>query len=148
MEERKMDVITTPFSRVLFGFSGIIHHQTAWESGKPLMDKLWGVVRENRIETKGLNHWFYESPDRLFVGVEPLGEFGLQHGLERKIISIPKYATAKHLGGYGQLGKTYQDMMARIQSKKMETSSTSLEIYGHDRGPDSTPEVEILIGLL
>jgi hypothetical protein len=143
-----MDIATTSFSRVLYGFSGIIQNQKVWESGKPLMDKLWEVVRENQIETKGLNHWFYESPERLFVGLELVSELGLQHGLERKVIHFFKYAYSKHLGGYGSLGKTHQDMMAQIQSKKVETSPMSLEIYGHDKGPDSTPEVEILIGLL
>jgi hypothetical protein len=142
-----IDIVTIAFSRKLYGISGTIKDRQAWESGRILMDRMWAEIRANKFANQGMNHWVYEALNKIFVGVELDQDPPSATILERKLVNLPKYAYWKHVGPYGQLPGAYQDIRAELASRGLEESSSSIEIYGHDRGPNALPEIEILIGL-
>ena len=142
-----MNIEMTSFSRRLYGFSGTIQNQKVWESGSVLMDRMWKEVRAKGFAHKGLNHWFYEGSGKIFVGVELEQEPAMPTDLESKVVEMPRCAYWKHVGPYSEMGRSYTEMHAEIRRRGLIESPLSLEIYGHDNGPDSVPEVELLIGL-
>ena len=95
-----IDIVTIPFSRKLYGISGIIQDQKVWESGRVLMDRMWNEIRTNKIANKGLNHGVYEAANKIFVGVELEEDPALATILERKLVNLTKYAYWKHVGPY------------------------------------------------
>jgi len=111
------------------------------------MDRMWAEIRTRKIPNKGMNHWVYEPSNKIFVGVELDEDPAFATILERKPVSLPKYAYWKHTGPYSQIASVYKNIRAEIKARGFEESAYSVEIYGHDRGPKTAPEIEILVGL-
>ena len=140
-----MAISTSPFIKTLFGFSGGIQASKAWETGKPLMDRLWDTIRANKLATTGINYWFYQPKGKLFVGVElnqvPPGSLDL----ERNELRFEKYASWKHKGRFSEIPTGYRVLQEEIMKSEQTETGRSLEIYGHVKPGDPDSEMEVLI---
>ena len=142
----KPTIIEKPFEKRLYGLADAFNGN-AWATGGPLMDKVWSDVKSNGRTSTGINYWYYDGPRSLFVGVEVLEMGPAPAALDLLDLHLGRYAYLKHVGSYASMRAAYDDLSRFIQLSCLIRSGASLEIYGHDKGPGSDPEVEILIGV-
>jgi effector-binding domain-containing protein len=141
------EIINTPFSIEIYGFSGIAADKDYKGTAFRLMDKMWQVVKSNGLKTRGLNVWVYEPNERVFAGVELTDAPKQDTGLEKKILSLPNYAYYKHVGPYNLIKQTGQTMIDELKKNGLETQLPYIEIYGHWTNNEAELETELLMSL-
>lgn len=142
-----LEIVSVPFHVMLSGYRGVRAGESVYDSARPLMDRMWGEVRDRRIKTKGINHWVY-LPDRvLFTGIE-LQEPSMDVGtLDRLDVSLDRYVRYMHVGPYSALPRVWQEVKATIERSGEKPQYPNLEIYGHWNADETKCETTILIGL-
>lgn len=145
-EFETMKVVTEPLSLTLAGFPVIYTSGQAWPAGSAAMDRMWKELRRHGVPHQGKNIWVYQGSGRLFVSVElaPNANASVTD-LDRLDLTLTRYAQTTHRGPYATLGATYDSLNAELGARRLKPTGLSLEIYGHDNGPDSVPEVDLLI---
>src|SRR5580765_3285395 len=112
----KLEIIDKRLSLDMYGFSGTAIGKDYAGTAFKLMDKMWKIVKSNNLKNKGLNIWVYEPNDMVFAGVELDGSPSYDTGLEKKSITLKKYAYYKHVGPYNlikQAGQTMKDELKK-----------------------------------
>jgi effector-binding domain-containing protein len=141
-------IIEMPYTKKLYGIPGRIGDKGAWDAGKPLMDKLWQDIKTYQRKSTGINYWYYYEGGSIFIGVELL-DMGIGNAkLEFLDIRIPQYAYVRYTGPYNGMTHAYNELARLISNSGRKGTGNNLEIYGHDKGPNAPPEVEILISIL
>ena len=142
-----VEIITEPLTLDLYGFSGIAINKDYAGMAFKLMDKMWQVVKSNKLNNKGLNIWVYEPNEKVFAGVE-LNEVPDQGtGLEQKNINLLKYAYYKHIGPYHLIKQAGQSMTDELKRKGYEIILPYIEIYGHWTNDETKLETDLLMCL-
>jgi predicted transcriptional regulator YdeE len=131
----------------MHGYSGIATNKDYSGTAFKLMDKLWQTVRSNNLQNKGLNIWVYEEDQRVFAGVELSEIQNGGTGLERKNITLSKYAYYKHIGPYNLIKQAGENMTTALKRKGHETVFPYVEIYGHWTKDETKLETELLMSL-
>ena len=111
------------------------------------MDKMWQTIKSNGLKHKGVNIWVYESDEKVFAGVELDDTPKHDAGLERKIITLTKYAYYKHIGRYNMLQQVGFEMKNELKKRGYETTYPYIEIYGHWTNDETKLETKLLICL-
>ena len=142
-----IEIITTPFTLDIYGFSGTAHNKDYAATAFKLSGKTWETVKANNLKNKGINIWVYESSEKVFAGVELENTPAPETGLEQKSITLVKYAYYKHTGPYQLLKQVGLNMRTELKSKGFETTLPYIEIYGHWTGDENTSETELLMSL-
>jgi effector-binding domain-containing protein len=142
-----VEIINEPLILVIYGFSGIAVNKDYTGTAFRLMDKMWQTIRSNNLKNKGLNIWVYEQDQRIFAGVELIGNPNQDTGLEEKEISLRKYARYKHIGPYRLIKQAGQNMTDELNSKGYEILLPYIEIYGHWTNDENKLETELLMPL-
>jgi len=142
-----VEIINEPLRLDVYGFSGTAIDKDYVGTAFKLMDRMWQIVKSNNFKNKGLNIWVYEQDQRVFAGVE-LNEMPNQNTeLERKSITLVRYACYKHIGPYNLIKQAGQNMTAELKSKGYETVLPYIEIYGHWTNDETKLETELLMSL-
>jgi len=142
-----LEIINKNLTLDIYGFSGTAMNKDYAVTAFKLMDKMWQTVKSNALKNKGLNIWVYEQNEKVFAGVE-LEDRPKQHiGLERKDITLTKYAWYKHIGPYNLIKLTGQNMANELKARGFETTFPYIEIYGHWINDEMKLETELLMCL-
>jgi predicted transcriptional regulator YdeE len=139
-----IEIITTPFTKTLYGFSGTAVNKNYAATGFRLMGEMWQKVKSNGLKNKGINIWVYEHNDLVFAGVELDETPPATLGLERKEVSLSKYAYYKHIGPYNKIAQAGQQMMDELATKNIKTCLPYVEVYGHSTPDETKSETELL----
>ena len=141
------EIITNPLNLEIYGFSGIAINKDYAGTAFRLMDKMWEVVKSNNLKNKGLNIWVYEPGEKVFAGVELNDGSNHNTALEKKSITLTKYAYYKHIGPYSLIKQTGQIIISELKNSGFEISDPYIEIYGHWTSDETKLETELLMGL-
>lgn len=128
----------------LYGLSGIVHDNKFGETGVGLMNKMGDIVEENKLPSKGINIWIYDSRGKMFAGVEMKSEPANTFGLEVKDVVFKKYAWYKHLGPYELLYSENEKMREELHRRGFKYGPPSAEIYAHQEPDIQKLETEII----
>ena len=142
-----LEIINTPLSLNIYGFSGIAVNKDYTGTAFKLMDKMWQIVKSKNLKNKGLNIWVYEEDQRVFAGVELTDVLNQDAGLEKKSITLLKYAYYKHIGPYKLIRQAGQKMTDGLKVKGYETTLPYIEIYGHWINDETKLETELLMSI-
>jgi hypothetical protein len=142
-----IEIINTPFTLIIHGFSGVATNKDYTNTAFRLSDKMWQAVKGNNLKHKGLNVWVYEPDEMVFAGVELEETPGPGPGLEQKSILLPKYAYYKHIGPYKLIKETGKAMTDELKRKGLETGLPYIEIYGHWTNDETKLETELMMCL-
>jgi effector-binding domain-containing protein len=142
-----LEIINTPLSLNIYGFSGIAVNKDYTGTAFKLMDKMWQIVKSKNLKNKGLNIWVYEEDQRVFAGVELTDVLNQDAGLEKKSITLLKYAYYKHIGPYKLIRQAGQKMTDELKAKGYETILPYIEIYGHWINDETKLETELLMSI-
>ena len=142
-----IEIITEKLNLDVYGFSGTATGNDYAGTAFKLMDKMWQVVKGNGLANKGKNIWIYENDHGVFAGVELENDPGDQRPLEKKSLTLNKYAYYKHIGPYHLIKQVGQNMTAELRSKGYETVLPYIEIYGHWTNDETKLETELLMSL-
>jgi predicted transcriptional regulator YdeE len=142
-----IQVINTPFSITVYGFSGTATNNDYVAKGFQLMDRMWTIVKGQNLKNKGTNVWVYEPDNMVFAGVELEITPDVSTGLEQKHIKLLKYAYYKHKGPYNLIKQAGIKMTEDLKLQGLDTRLPYVEIYGH-WGPDEGKlETELLMSI-
>ena len=142
-----IEIITEILELDIYGFSGVVTNGDYAGSAFKLMDKMWQIVKSNRLENKGKNIWIYEEGNAVFAGVELDGIPTSNMTLEHKSLSLTKYAYYKHIGSYNLIRQVGQNMRDELKSRGFEIVLPYVEIYGHWTNDETKLETELLMRL-
>lgn len=142
-----IQIINTPLSITLYGFSGIAANKDYAGKAFQLMDQMWKIVKGQNLKNKGMNIWVYEPGDKVFAGVELENTPDPSTGLEQKQLNLLYYAYHKHIGPYNLIKKAGSKMTEEIKQRGLETTLPYIEIYGHWVPDESKLETELLISI-
>jgi effector-binding domain-containing protein len=142
-----IEIITKVLDLDVYGFSGIVTNGDYAGTAFKLMDKMWQTVKSNELPNKGKNIWIYEQDNAVFAGVELDGIPTPDIILERKRLSLTKYAYYKHVGSYNLIKQIGQAMNNEIKNQGLEVTLPYIEIYGHWTNDESKLETELLMSL-
>ena len=140
-------IITAPFNKTLFGFSGTAINKDYAATGIKLMDKMWQTIRSNNLKHKGINIWVYEQNEKVFAGVELETNTPDNTGMEFKSVTLTKYGYYKHIGPYSQLKHVGQALADELKNRGYEVTLPYIEIYGHWTEDETKLETELLMSL-
>ncbi len=145
----QLEIIDKPIQFHLFGKSTKVENKRFGEVGFQLMNEMWSVVKEAKIENTGINHWVYLPDERLFVGVElkDSQQTAVPQTLEPIEIEVQRYAKHVHVGAYSDLPQKWRELKAELKARGETIGCPSLEIYGHWCEDPTKTETTILIGL-
>lgn len=141
-----VEIRNEPICFDLHGVTGDVPDRNYAAAGFKLMDKLWPVIKENGIETTGINYWFYREATRLSTCVELSGDGGAEY-FEHVPVRFESYAYYKHIGSYERLGEAYAALKNEIADRGLTQSGDYVEKYGHWTDDSSKLETEIFAGL-
>jgi effector-binding domain-containing protein len=142
-----MEIINETFKIDIYGFSGRAVNKDYVRTAFGLMDKMWQAVKTNNLKNKGLNVFVYEEDEQVFAGVE-LNDIPEQSiGLERKSITLTRYAYYKHIGSYNLIKQAGEKMRDELKNKGLDVTFPYVEIYGHWTSEESKLETELLMSL-
>ena len=144
----ELEIIDTPFSVTLHGYSGKVLNKNYAGTGSHLMDPMWKEIKSKRIKNKGINYWVYEKGEMLFTGVELDQDLPDESKMESKTIYLPKYVRWKHTGPYTTLKQSYDGMHAELSKRNLNFFFPFLEVYGHWTPDESKLETDILFSLV
>jgi effector-binding domain-containing protein len=142
-----LEIINTPLSLNIYGFRGIAVNKDYSGTAFKLMDKMWQIVKSKNLKNKGLNIWVYEEDQRVFAGIELTDILNQDTGLEKKSITLLKYAYYKHIGPYRLIKQAGQKMTDELKVKGYETILPYVEIYGHWTNDETKLETELLMSI-
>ena len=142
-----VEIVNTPLSLDIYGFSGIAVNKDYAGTAFQLMNKMWKIVKSKNLINKGLNIWVYEPDQRIFAGVELNDLPNQDTGLELKTITLLKYAYYKHIGPYGLIKQVGQNMTEELKSKGYETTLPYMEMYGHWTNDETKLETGLVMSL-
>jgi hypothetical protein len=143
-----IEIVTKNYQLDIYGFGGIATNKDYAGIALRLSGKMWEIVKANGLKNKGMNIWVYETGDKVFAGVELENHNDANaHGLEKKKISLEKYAYYKHVGPYNLIKQTGQDMTNQLTVQGFEVTLPYIEIYGHWTGDEAKSETELLMCL-
>ena len=142
-----LEIIDTPLSLDVYGFSGTAINKDYASKGLGLMNKMWQIVKSRNLKNKGINIWIYEENEKMFAGVEVDDTRVHETEMEHKTITIPKYAYYKHIGPYSLLRKAGADMSAEVKRRGLFACLPYVEIYGHWTEDESKLETELVMCL-
>jgi hypothetical protein len=142
-----VEIISNKLDINIYGFSGIALDKNYAGTAFKLMDRMWKVVKSNDLKNKGLNIWVYEREESVFAGVELNNIPNNDTGLERKSISLKKYAYYKHVGPYNLIKQAGQNMRTELRNSGFIVSFPYIEIYGHWTNDETKLETELLMSL-
>jgi effector-binding domain-containing protein len=131
----------------IYGFSGTAANKDYATKAFHLMDKMWQVVKSNGIKNKGRNIWVYEPDDNIFAGVELEQVPSESIALEKKDISLSKYASYRHIGPYNLIKQSGQHMINELNKKGLSIRDPYIEIYGHWTNDETKLETELVMCL-
>jgi len=147
----EIEIIDEPIRFRLYGLSSVVGKQSYGEVGCRLMDEMWKVVSDAKLETTGINHWVYFADDRMFVGVEARDaeQATIPKQLEPCECELPRYSKHVHIGSYHELPQKWQSLKAELSVRGEIVTMPSLEVYGHscEVEDESKAETTILMGL-
>ncbi|MBS1663998.1 MAG: hypothetical protein JST68_23335 [Bacteroidetes bacterium] len=135
------------FQIELYGISGIAENRNWAKTGISLMDKMWKEVKTRQLPNKGINVWVYEPGDKMFAGVELTAEPPGDTVLERKVVMLPKYIWALHVGPYDRIPDSFKLLSEEFDRLGIKRGLPYLEIYGHWNEDVSKLETELLWSL-
>jgi hypothetical protein len=141
-----IEIITTRFQLDIYGFGGIAANKDYAGTAFKLSGKMWGIIKANALKNKGMNIWVYETGDKVFAGVELENDMD-SNGLEKKKISLEKYAYYKHVGPYNVIKQKGRDMTNELSKRGFEVILPYIEIYGHWTNDEAKSETELLMCL-
>lgn len=142
-----LEIINKPLRLDLYGFSGTATGKDYAGTAFRLMDKMWKIVKSNHLENKGQNIWVYEPNEMVFASVELEGTPSHDTGLERKSITLNKYAYYKHVGPYHLIKQAGQRMKDDLKTKGMVVGNPYIEIYGHWTSDETKLETELFMSI-
>lgn len=142
-----VEILNTELNLSLYGFAGQAVGRNYGDTGFKLMNKMWDIVKSNRLQNKGINVWVYGAGDKMFAGVELTEIPANDHCLEKMNIKLMTYARYKHVGPYSGLSDAYKLMRSFLLENNLKTCFPWLEIYGHWNADESKLETEIIMGL-
>jgi len=128
----------------IHGFGGTVVNKAFVDTAFKLMNKMWEIVKGNKIANKGLNVWVYEGSTKLFAGVELEETPPANTGVEFKNIELAKYAYYKHVGPYQHIGRSGDRVVAELKERGIATTNVYIEIYGHWDNDESKLETELI----
>jgi hypothetical protein len=141
-------IITESFYLNIYGFGGIATNKDYAGTAFKLSGRMWEVVKANRLKNKGKNIWVYESADKVFAGVELNNPSdGDNSALEKKALSLEKYAYFRHIGPYNLIKDTGKNMTNELNKQGFEIMLPYIEIYGHWVSDESKLETEVIMCL-
>ena len=142
------EIINTPFTITIYGFSGIADNEEYAKTAFKLMDKMWAEVKTHQLKHKGINIWVYDENRSVFAGVEletvPIKETQL----EVRTINLPRYAYYKHIGPYQLIKSAGTAMTNELTRLGEKTGLPYIEIYGHWNSDETKLETKLLMSLL
>jgi effector-binding domain-containing protein len=147
----EIEIIGEPIRFKLCGLSSTVENRCYGEVGVRLMNEMWGIVKEAKLATTGINHWVYFADDRMFVGVEVRNaeHSTIPESLERCEFELKRYSKHVHVGPYHELPQKWQALKAELTARGESVTMPSLEVYGHscEGADESKAETTILMGL-
>ena len=138
---------TEPFSVSLYGASKCHEPSTCYgDDIRSLLDRVWPILRQNKIPNRGLNHVVYGPNDDVFAGVEAdiTDTEAATLGLEKRNVQIGQYAYWKHIGPYQLLGNTCAELRKWVDSTGRRAVCPLIEVYGHWSDDESKLETELI----
>jgi hypothetical protein len=132
----------------IYGFSGTALNKDYAGKAFQLMDKMWKLVKGNKLANKGKNVWIYESDDRVFAGVELMEARNSDNGMERKLIQLAQYGYYKHIGPHRLIKQAGEKMKSELKIQGFEAVLPYIEIYGHWDNDESKLETDLLISVV
>ena len=145
--DMNIEIITRDLQLDVYGFSDFAANGDFAGTAFKLMDKMWQVVKTNKLENKGENIWIYEENNAVFAGVELNNIPAAGITLENKKLSLAKYGYHKHIGSYSLIKQAGQYMKNELKSKGFEIIFPYIEIYGHWVNDESKLETELIMHL-
>jgi len=142
-----LEIVNKSLTLDIYGFSATAVGKDYAGTALKLMNKMWETVRSNNLKNKGLNIWVYEHKEKVFAGVELERSPISDTGLERKNITIERYAYYKHIGPYYLIKHTGQSMREELKIRGLEVSTPYIEIYGHWTNDETKLETELIMTL-
>jgi effector-binding domain-containing protein len=142
-----IEIISTPLTLNVSGFSGTAIGKDYTGAAFKLMDKMWQTVKANNLKHKGLNIWVYEPNEKIFAGVELESSLQQDVGLEFRKITLERYAYCKHVGPYQLIKKTGEEMRNELKKRNLNIISPYIEIYGHWTNDENKLETELLMAI-
>jgi len=146
-----IEIVDEPIRFHLYGRSSTVENQCYGEVGLRLMNEMWKLVKDAKLETTGINHWVYLPDDRMFVGVEVKhsGRSTIPEQLEPLEFELQRYMKHVHIGPYQELPQKWKALKTELAARGETIAFPSLEVYGHScEGEDeSQAETTILMGL-
>lgn len=132
----------------IYGFGGIAANKDYVGTAFKLSGKMWDIIKANAAANEGKNIWVYENDDKVFAGVELKDETGSSnYGLEKKTITLEKYAYYKHIGPYSLIKQGGQNMRDELAKQGFEIIMPYIEIYGHWTSDETKLETELFMCL-
>ncbi|MBA4849269.1 GyrI-like domain-containing protein [Emticicia sp. BO119] len=128
----------------IYGFGATALQKDYVDTVFKLSGKVWEVVKNLGLKSKGTNIWVYEPNNFVFAGVEL---DNTSNRLVEKKIKIEKYAYYKHIGSYKLIGSTGQKMINALVNMEYEAILPNIEIYGHWNSDESKLETELIMCL-
>ena len=142
-----IEIIDTPFTLNLYGFSGIARNKDYAGTAFSLMNKMWKIVKSSGLKNDGKNVWIYEPGDAVFAGVQLLEDPDGATSLELKKVTISRYARTRHVGPYKRIPETGRQLNDEIKKKGLVSGKPYIEIYGHWTEDETKLETELILAL-
>lgn len=142
-----VEVIQKNLDLVLYGFSSEVKDGRNGEVGVKLMEIMFQTFKAEGLEGDGTNVWVYDDADHMFVGMKLKQEPRRGTLMQRKHVSLKKYAYWKHVGSYDMLKEVNEKMRRTMEESGIKYSSPCLEIYGHWTEDQSKLVTEVLFAV-
>lgn len=143
----KFEIVQQQRCFTLHGLTSPVADNCYGKVGFQLMRELWCTVKQDEIQTTGINHWVYLNDSSMFVGVERLSDCASNSRLMKLEFTMDRYLQHVHVGPYHGLPAKWKALKLAIAGRADLIGSHSLEIYGHHCDDESKLETTILIGL-
>ena len=109
-----IDIYSQPLQFDLYGLAAVASYMDyAWAAFK-CSDRMWEIVRSEKLQHKGINIGVYEEGHQVFAGVELTADPGNTR-LARRNIVLKKYARYRHVGPYNGIGPAGNLMRAQLK---------------------------------
>jgi len=132
--------------RILHGFSGHAADKDYGKAGFALGDRMWKIVKSNKLANDGINYWVYDGDDKMFVGTVLTSTFQGNEGQELEVREVPggQFARWIHIGSYHGLKSAYAEMKREMQTRNILYHFPMIEVYGHWTPNEMELRTEIL----
>jgi hypothetical protein len=109
-----------------------------------LLDRVWPVLRASGARHDGINRVVYDEDCSTFAGV--IADVRVP-GLETKVVRLGPHAYWKHVGPYRLIGRTGEQMRAKLAARGVVLGWPMVEVYGHWTEDESRLETETMVAL-